>query len=88
MPHGAAATIIDVLACISVKPNISNNKIHGWGIADDLAGVSMMYHSLDVIKKTGIKLKGDLILASTPSKNHTRGIASVLYRGYSADAAL
>ena len=48
----------------------------------------MMYHVLDVIKKTGINLKGDLILASTPSKNHTRGIAGVLHRGYSADAAL
>ena len=70
------------------EPNISNNRIHGWGIADDLAGVTMMYHSLDVIKKTGIKLHGDLILASTPSKNHARGIASVLNKGYSADAAL
>ena len=70
------------------KPNISKNKIQGWGIADDLAGVTMMYHTLDVIQKIGIKLKGDLILASTPSKNHTRGIASVLYRGYSTDAAL
>ena len=38
------------------EPNISNNRIHGWGIADDLAGVTMMYHSLDVIKNTGIKL--------------------------------
>jgi len=70
------------------EPKIISNKIHGWGIADDLAGVSMMYHTLDVIKKAGINLKGDLILASTPSKNHTRGIAGVLYKGYSADAAL
>ncbi len=70
------------------EPRIIRNKIHGWGIADDLAGVSMMYHALDVIKKTGINLKGYLILASTPSKNHTRGIASVLSRGYTADAAL
>tara|TARA_Y100001970_G_C14217567_1_gene850615 strand:+ start:330 stop:1613 length:1284 start_codon:yes stop_codon:yes gene_type:complete len=70
------------------EPRIIGNKIHGWGIADDLAGVSMMYHALDVIKKAGINLKGDLILASTPSKNHTRGIAGALNRGYSADAAL
>mgnify|MGYP000852752686 FL=1 len=70
------------------EPTISNNRIHGWGIADDLAGVAMMYHSLDLIKKSEIHLKGDLILASTPSKNHARGIASVLYNGYYADSAL
>ena len=70
------------------EPKICSKKIHGWGIADDLAGVAMMYQSLDLVKKSGIHLDGDLILASTPSKNHTRGIASVLHKGYSADSAL
>jgi len=70
------------------EPKISNNKLYGWGIADDLAGVAMMYHCLDLIKKSGIRLKGDIILASTPSKNHARGIASVLNKGYSADSAI
>lgn len=70
------------------EPKIINKKLHGWGIADDLAGVAMMYHCLDLIKKSGIRLKGDLILVSAPSKNHARGIASVLYKGYTAESAL
>ena len=70
------------------EPKISNNKLSGWGIADDLAGVAMMYHCLDLIKKSGIRLKGDIILASTPSKNHARGIASVLDKEYFADSAI
>jgi len=47
-----------------------------------------MYQCLDLIKKSGIRLKGDLILVSAPSKNHARGIASVLYKGYTAESAL
>ena len=70
------------------EPKIINIKLHGWGIADDLAGVAMMYQCLDLIKKSGIRLKGDLILVSAPSKNHARGIASVLYKGYTAESAL
>ena len=70
------------------EPKIINKRLHGWGIADDLAGVAMMYHCLDLIKKSGIRLKGDLILVSAPSKNHARGIASVLCKGYTAESAL
>lgn len=67
---------------------VANGRIHGWGVADDLAGVATMVEALRVLRDAGLKPKGDVILASTPSKRHARGVHALLHGGVSADAAV
>lgn len=65
-----------------------DGRIHGWGVADDLAGVAAALGAMSAIRQAGIALAGEVTIASTPSKRHARGIAALLHRGYGADAAL
>jgi acetylornithine deacetylase len=67
---------------------IDNGRIYGWGVADDLAGVTAGISALEMITAAGVELAGDVIMASTPSKRHARGVAAVLHHGYDADAAI
>jgi acetylornithine deacetylase len=67
---------------------IDAGRIYGWGIADDLCGVAMGVAALAAIRSSGIRLAGDVIFASTPSKRHARGVAAVLDHGYVADGAI
>ncbi len=67
---------------------IDAGRMYGWGVADDLMGVAAGVSALDVIAATKTRLKGEVIMASTPSKRHARGITAVLNNGYGADAAL
>ncbi len=63
-------------------------RFYGWGVADDLSGVAACVSAMAAIRPAGITLAGDVIVASTPSKRHARGVAAVLHHGYSADAAI
>lgn len=65
-----------------------NGKFYGWGIADDLSGVGASVSAMAAIKAAGIQLAGDVVVASTPSKRHSRGVSAVLHHGYAADAAI
>lgn len=67
---------------------IDGGRIHGWGVADDLAGVATMVEALRVLRAAGLRPKGDVILASTPSKRHARGVHALLHGGVAADAAV
>ena len=67
---------------------IENDRMHGWGIADDLSGVVAMICALDAIQSAGLELSGKVICASTVSKRRAQGIYAVLERGYHADAAI
>ena len=67
---------------------IENGRIYGWGVADDLMGVAVMTCALDAVVASGLKPKGDVILASTPSKGHARGIMAVMDHGGVADASV
>lgn len=67
---------------------VSAGRIHGWGVADDLAGVATMVEALRVLRDAGLRPKGEVILASTPSKRHARGVHALLHGGVSADAAV
>jgi acetylornithine deacetylase/succinyl-diaminopimelate desuccinylase-like protein len=68
--------------------SVSNGRIHGWGVADDLAGVATMVEAVRVLRAAGLRPKGDVILASTPSKRHARGVHALLHGGVAADAAV
>jgi acetylornithine deacetylase len=67
---------------------VEDGRIYGWGIADDLLGVSTMIGALDILRSAGIELKGDLYLCSTASKRNARGVTAILDKGYKADAAI
>lgn len=67
---------------------IDNGRIHGWGVADDLSGVAILVQGLQAVLESGQAPAGDVILASTPSKRHARGVSALLHGGLTADAAV
>ncbi len=67
---------------------IDAGRIHGWGAADDLCGVAAMVEGLRAALASGRRPAGDVILASTPSKRHARGVSALLHGGLRADAAV
>lgn len=67
---------------------IAGGRIHGWGVADDLAGVATMVEAVRLLRAAGLRPKGEVILASTPSKRHARGVHALLHGGVAADAAV
>ena len=67
---------------------VDNGRIHGWGVADDLAGVAILIQGLQAVLAAGHAPAGDVILASTPSKRHARGVSALLHGGLRADAAV
>jgi acetylornithine deacetylase len=67
---------------------VDSGRIHGWGVADDLSGVALMVQGLQAALEAGHAPAGDVILASTPSKRHARGVAALLHGGLKADAAV
>ncbi|MFO1160752.1 MAG: M20/M25/M40 family metallo-hydrolase [Reyranellaceae bacterium] len=67
---------------------VEHGRLHGWGVADDLAGVAILVQGLRAVLETGKTPLGDVILASTPSKRHARGVSALLHGGLRADAAV
>lgn len=67
---------------------VDGGRIHGWGAADDLCGVAIMIEGLRAALAMGRVPAGDVILASTPSKRHARGVSALLHGGLRADAAV
>ena len=67
---------------------VDNGRIHGWGVADDLSGVAIMIEGLREVLASGRVPLGDVILASTPSKRHARGVSALLHGGLKAAAAV
>lgn len=67
---------------------IEAGRLHGWGVADDLAGVATMVEAVRLLRAAGLRPQGDVILASTPSKRHARGVHALLHGGVGADAAV
>ena len=67
---------------------VDGGRIHGWGVADDLCGVAIMIEGLRAALAGTRAPAGDVILASTPSKRHARGVSALLHGGLRADAAV
>lgn len=70
------------------QPVIKEGRLFGWGVADDLAGLSMLVQAVSLLHEAGLDPLGDVVLVSAPSKKHRRGIAAALHQGLSADAAV
>ncbi|MGL4242122.1 MAG: M20 family metallopeptidase [Beijerinckiaceae bacterium] len=67
---------------------LEDGRLHGWGVADDLSGVAAMVSGLEQALADGWRPRGDVVIASTPSKRHARGVAAVLERIPRPDAAI
>jgi len=67
---------------------IDGGRLHGWGVADDLSGVAILVQGLQAVIESGKAPAGDVIIASTPSKRHARGVSALLHGGLRADAAV
>jgi acetylornithine deacetylase len=65
-----------------------DGRIVGFGVADDLSGVAAMVSALALVRESGRRPAGDVIIASTPSKRHARGVAALLAQMPPPDAAL
>lgn len=66
---------------------VEDGRLHGWGVADDLAGCAAAVLAMEALARAPGRM-GDAVFASTPSKRHARGVAALLHRGLRADAAL
>ncbi len=67
---------------------IEGNRMYGWGVCDDLAGVAVMACALEATLAAGLVPEGSVILGSTASKGYAQGIIAALERGYKADASI
>ena len=69
--------------------NLVNGSIYGRGSCDMKGGLVTHLAALDVLKRLGITLKGDVTVAATVGEEDGGlGALSVVLRGYRADAAL
>ena len=66
---------------------VAGGRLYGWGVADDLAGVAAGVLAVERAAAANAPM-GDVIMASTPSKRHARGVSALLQAGQSADAAV
>ena len=67
---------------------VADGRLHGWGVADDLSGLASGLAALTALVQAGLRPGGTVVLASTPSKRHARGVAALMSHGLSADAAI
>lgn len=86
-PDSEPVSGLDAWTADPFAGDIRDGRIHGWGVADDLAGVAAATLAVARAAASGCKL-GTVSFASTPSKHHARGVAAVLHQGLAADAAL
>jgi len=68
---------------------IEEGKMYGRGTTDMKGGIVAMTKAVECIIKSGIKLRGDVILESVVNEEHAgNGTLACIARGYKADAAI
>ena len=68
---------------------VRNNQIVGRGISDMKCTHAVFFFCVEVLKKLGLRLKGDLLFASViDEETGGAGSLAVAMRGYHADAAI
>lgn len=63
-------------------------RLHGWGVADDLAGIAAGALALEAAAAVPEADRGDIVFISAPSKRHARGVSATLHDNFEADGAL
>ncbi|MGR3804134.1 M20 family metallopeptidase [Marinibacterium profundimaris] len=86
-PDGEPVTDADQWTHDAFAGEIDNGRLHGWGVADDLAGCAAAVLAVEAAAASGQPM-GRVVFASTPSKRYARGVAALLHDGLRADAAL
>ncbi len=71
------------------KGEIEDNKIFGRGTNDMKGGIAAMVQAIKIVLKSGVELKGDLIVQTVPEEEATcMGTLACCQKGYTADAAI
>jgi acetylornithine deacetylase len=89
--HMDTATVepIDLWTHDPFGAEIEEGKMYGRGTSDMKSGVVAMTKAVDCIIKSGIELRGDIILESVVNEEHAgNGTLACVARGYKADAAI
>lgn len=86
-PDGEPVTDADQWKHDAFAGEIEDGRLHGWGVADDLAGCAAAVLAIEAAAAGGEPM-GRMVFASTPSKRYARGVAALLHNGLRADAAL
>lgn len=87
-PDGEPVTGTDRWRHDPFAGEIDGGRLYGWGVADDLSGVAAGLQALELLASLGLRPDGDVLIASTPSKRHARGVSRLMQEGMTADAAL
>jgi acetylornithine deacetylase len=70
-------------------PWVEANKLHGAGIRNMKSGVASMIHAAESIRKSGIRLAGDLVIACVVAElQGGLGTTYLLDKGYRTDVAV
>ncbi|MFQ5872398.1 MAG: M20 family metallopeptidase [Dehalococcoidia bacterium] len=70
-------------------PWVEDNKLYGAGIRNMKSGVSSMIHAAEAIRKSGIKLSGDIVIATVLGECWGGvGTKHLLDKGYRADVGV
>lgn len=68
---------------------IKDGKLYGRGATDMKGGLAAMLIAIESLIESGVKLKGDVMLAAVIDEEHGKlGTKSIVERGYRADAAV
>lgn len=83
---------MDTVPVEHVAPYVADGRIYGRGSADMKGGIAAMTEAVRVIKESGVRLKGDLLLVThglhEAPAGHSEDLVSLLKNGIKGDAAL
>ncbi|MFQ6115960.1 MAG: ArgE/DapE family deacylase [bacterium] len=89
MLNGHTDTVsMDGMDIEPLNPKYDNGKVYGRGSLDMKSSLSAMIMAAEAIVKSGVKLKGDVILAFVADEEYASIGTDTLIKEYSADAAI
>ena len=70
-------------------PWVEGNRLHGAGIRNMKSGVASMIHAAEAIRRSGVSLAGDIVIACVLGElQGGLGTKYLLDKGYRTDAAV